>query len=188
MRAVLDACVLYPTVLREILADAAGAGLYMPVWSARILDEWRRAAARQGLDAGAEIALLRDRFSQALTAADADAAGLDLPDPADRHVVEAALAAGAPVIVTANLRDFPRGALAAVGVRAIHPDEFLRDLFLAAPQPILAAIEATLRRAEAAGGRMTRAELLRRARLPRLAKSIARLSDDESPARHPTEN
>ena len=54
MRAVLDACVLYPTVLREILADAAGAGLYMPVWSARILDEWRHAAARQGLDAGAD--------------------------------------------------------------------------------------------------------------------------------------
>ena len=177
MRAVLDACVLYPTVLREILADAAGAGLYMPVWSARILDEWRHAAARQGLDAGAEIALLRDRFPHALTAADADAAGLDLPDPADRHVVEAALAASAPVIVTANLRDFPRGALAAVGVRAIHPDEFLRDLFLSHPEAILAAVIATEARARQAGCAMTRKELIRRARLPRLGKALARRPD-----------
>ena len=31
MKAVLDACVLYPTVLREILQGAAAAGLYEPV-------------------------------------------------------------------------------------------------------------------------------------------------------------
>ena len=61
MKAVLDACVLYPTVLREILILAAEAGLYEPVWSDRILAEWRHAAARlgQGEVAGAEIALLR---------------------------------------------------------------------------------------------------------------------------------
>src|SRR5690606_10011196 len=34
VRAVLDACVLYPTVLREILIGAADAGLYAPLWSA----------------------------------------------------------------------------------------------------------------------------------------------------------
>ena len=175
MKAVLDACVLYPTVLREILTDVAGAGLFQPVWSQRILDEWRRAATRQNLDAGVEIALTEARFPQAMTAADADARGLDLPDPADRHVVEAALAAGADRIVTANLRDFPRGALASVGLSAIHPDEFLRDLFLHAPGPILAAIAAAGARARAAGGAMTRRELMRRARLPRLAKAIGRL-------------
>ena len=35
MKAVLDACVLYPTVLREILTDSAAAGLFQPVWSQR---------------------------------------------------------------------------------------------------------------------------------------------------------
>ena len=70
MKAVLDTCVLYPTVLREILIGAADAGLYEPVWSARILAEWRHAAARLGPDgaavAGAEIALLRDLYRQRL--------------------------------------------------------------------------------------------------------------------------
>lgn len=181
MRAVLDACVLYPTVLREILADAAGAGLYRPVWSQRILDEWRLAAQRHGLDAGVEIALLCDRFGDAMVRPDADISGLDLPDPADRHVVEAALSAGADAVVTANLRDFPRRAMAAVGLRAIHPDEFLRDLFLTDPDPILAALRNALGRAHAAGGGMTRPELMRRARLPRLAKAIARLSEPHEP-------
>ncbi|HIC67180.1 MAG TPA: PIN domain-containing protein, partial [Paracoccus sp.] len=74
MRAVLDANILFPTILREILADLGAAGLYDPVWSARILEEWRRAAARLGSDqevvAGAEIALLTDRFPDAIAADD----------------------------------------------------------------------------------------------------------------------
>lgn len=175
MKAVLDACVLYPTVLREILTDSAAAGLFQPVWSQRILDEWRLAAARNDLPAGVEIALLAERFPQASVAADESvAAGLDLPDPADRHVVAAALAAGAGLIITANLRDFPQHSLSAVGLRAVHPDEFLRDLFLSHPKAILAAIVATESRARQAGGEMTRKELIRRARLPRLGKALAR--------------
>lgn len=180
MKAVLDACVLFPTVLREILIEAAGAGLYAPVWSRRILDEWRHAADRQGLAAGVEIALLESRLPAALVVPLGGADGLDLPDPADRHVVEAALAAGAGSIITANLRDFPRSALAAVGLEAIHPDEFLRDLYLRAPEAITAAIAATEARANAAGGTLGRKELLRRARLPRLAKAMARHDDFES--------
>nr|WP_010395769.1 PIN domain-containing protein [Paracoccus sp. TRP] len=175
MKAALDACVLFPTVLREILIDTAAADLFQPVWSSRILDEWRRAAIRQGLEAGAEIALLQSRFPQALAEPGGRMFGLDLPDPADLHVVETALAAGAKVIVTANLRDFPRGTLGAVGLRAIHPDEYLRDLYLRAPEPVSAAVEATEVRARAAGGQMGRKELMRRARLPRLAKAMARL-------------
>ncbi|MTH36255.1 PIN domain-containing protein [Paracoccus limosus] len=172
MKAVLDACVLYPTVLREILTDSAAAGLFQPVWSQRILDEWRLAAARHDLPAGVEIALLNERFPDASVTA--TEAGPDLPDPADRHVVAAALASGAGVIVTANLRDFPRHVLAPLGLRAVHPDEFLRDLFLSHPAEILAAVEATEARAARAGGQMTRKELIRRARLPRLGKAITR--------------
>jgi hypothetical protein len=50
MRVLIDACVLYPTVMREVLIGVAAKGLFTPLWSARILEEWARAAAR--LDAG----------------------------------------------------------------------------------------------------------------------------------------
>jgi predicted nucleic acid-binding protein len=177
MRAVLDACVLFPTVLREILIEAAAEGLYAPFWSRRILDEWRHAADRQGLVAGVEIALLELRIPAAMVVPSGGAEGLDLPDPADRHVIEAALAAGADSIVTANLRDFPQRALAAAGLVAVHPDQFLHDLYLRAPEAVAIAVARTEARARAAGGTLTRKDLLRRARLMRLAKTMERHGD-----------
>ena len=51
---------------------------------------------------------------------------LTLPDPDDRHVLAAAIRAGADLIVTFNLKDFPAGALAPYGIKARHPDEFLQ--------------------------------------------------------------
>ena len=177
MRAVLDAHVLFPTILREILTDLAQAGLYDALWSDRILEESERAAARIGPDAGsvagAEIALLRLRFPQAVQADDGQRAiDLDFPDPADRHVVEAALAGRACLIVTANLRDFPQRMMAALGLRAIHPDAFLLDLHRTDPQAVLRALHAARDRAEAAGGAMSMAEMLKRCRLPRLARAV----------------
>lgn len=54
--------------------------------------------------------------------------GLELPDPKDRHVLAAAICACADVIVTINLRDFPPKAIAAFGIEAQHPDEFILHL------------------------------------------------------------
>jgi len=45
MKAVLDSCVIYPTVMREVLLGVAEAGGYTPLWSPRIIEEWRRAVA-----------------------------------------------------------------------------------------------------------------------------------------------
>ena len=177
MKAVLDACVLYPTVLREILIGAADAGLYDPVWSARILAEWQHAAARLGADqaavAGAEIALLRLARPKAEVADDGSAAaGFDWPDPADRHVAEAALVAGADLIVTANLRDFPHRVLGALGLQAVHPDAFLLDLHRHDPGPVAAIVHAAHGKAAALGGPVPLRDLMARARLPRLAKAL----------------
>lgn len=177
MRAVLDANVLFPTILREILADVAAAGLYDPLWSARILAEWRHAAARLGPDqdavAGAEIALLTARFPDALAPDDGTRAiDLHLPDPADRHVIEAALAGGAAQIVTANLRDFPQHVMAPLGLRAIHPDAFLLDLHARAPEAVATAVQNARDKAARMGGEMTLAAMLKRSRLPRLARTM----------------
>jgi hypothetical protein len=53
--------------------------------------------------------------------------GLKLPDPDDRHVLAAAIKAGAQVIVTRNLKDFPPGDLQPWDVEAKSPDAFVLD-------------------------------------------------------------
>jgi len=63
-----------------------------------------------------------------------------LPDPDDRHVLAAARQANAQVIVTANLRDFPRATLAPHGVEAVHPDDFLQGLADGEPEALLEVI------------------------------------------------
>ena len=40
MRVLIDACVLYPTVMREVVLGVAAQGLFTPRWSPRILEEW----------------------------------------------------------------------------------------------------------------------------------------------------
>lgn len=175
MKAVLDACVLYPTVLREILTGAAAGGAFTPLWSARILEEWARVAARTGVEAVArgEIALLRARFPAA-EVAEGEAQAYDLPDPGDRHVLAAAVAGRADAILTYNLRDFPSRALAPHGLRAVHPDDFLMDLWLAHRAAVEARVEAERAEAERLSGvpQPLRA-LLKRAKLPRLARALA---------------
>jgi hypothetical protein len=53
---------------------------------------------------------------------------LRLPDPDDRHVLAAAIHAGAESIVTFNLKDFPEELTRPHGVNATHPDAFLLQL------------------------------------------------------------
>ena len=101
MRALLDACVLYPTVMRELLLGAAGAGLYTPLWSPRILEEWARAVARNipadAALARSEIALARAAFSEAeITPAPDTEAALALPDRSVDALLARAVPARAP--------------------------------------------------------------------------------------------
>lgn len=39
---VLDACVIYPSLLRDVLIHLGLKGLYQPKWTAIIQDEWQR--------------------------------------------------------------------------------------------------------------------------------------------------
>lgn len=176
MRLVLDACVLYPTVLRELLIGVAARGGFVPLWSARILGEWQHAAARLGPEGAAiasgEIAVLRARWPLAELPADpALEASLSLPDPADTHVLAVAMRGDAEAIVTLNLRDFPRNRLE--GQRALSPDEMLMDLWLQDSALIEGVVAEVQGRTEAISARpQPLRPLLKRAKLPRLGKAL----------------
>jgi hypothetical protein len=68
-------------------------------------------------------------------------ASLSLPDPDDCHVLAAAIHAGADVIVTCNLTDFPAETLARFHIEAQHPDDFLVYLLDQAPGVVCAAVK-----------------------------------------------
>jgi catechol 2,3-dioxygenase-like lactoylglutathione lyase family enzyme len=177
-RVLLDANVLLPRVMRETLLGAAAAGGFAPLWSGRILEEWARAA--RGLGPGAEaaaraeIAALRAAWPGAEVAADPGLeATLALPDPADRHVLAAAIGGAAGVLMTRNRADFPTRTLGRHGVVLRDPDGYLREL-LDGGLDLRAVAEAVRARAEAASGRpQALRALLKRAGMPRLAKALA---------------
>jgi len=178
MKALLDTCVIYPTVMRQMLLGVAVRGGFTPLWSARIVAEWQRAAERLGPEGAAQAALeagwLRRDWPRAeVTWPPALAARLWLPDPADIHVLAAAVAGSADVIVTLNARDFPRGVLAEEGLSRADPDAFLLGLWKADPGRVEAAAAEVLAEARRLSGEPWQMRaLLKKARLPRLAKAL----------------
>ncbi|KGM48757.1 RSP_2648 family PIN domain-containing protein [Pseudooceanicola atlanticus] len=178
MKLLLDACVLYPTVMREVLMGAASAGLYQPLWSERVLEEWARAVARnepgQEVFARGEIASLSAAWPRArVTVPEGMEARLWLPDPADIHVLAAAVAGSADGIVTMNAKDFPRNILAEEGLTRADPDTLLLGFFEAQPEVMRSACDAVLAEARRLSGEdWTMRALMKKARMPRLGKAL----------------
>ena len=142
---ILDACVLYPAPLRDLLLWLALAGVYRPRWTETIHEEWIGSLlkVRPDLDR-ARLERTRDLMNQAVpdclvAGFEGLIAGLSLPDPDDRHVLAAAIHGGAETIVTYNLADFPSETLAAHGIQAQHPDEFIAHFLDIEPVAVCSA-------------------------------------------------
>jgi predicted nucleic acid-binding protein len=130
--AVLDANVLYPQWLRDVLLTLAAMGYYDPVWSQQIIDEMRRNVLHDHPDIDPQhfdtvtIAALRRAFPEAWTDVPATLIAQMDNSPGDRHVLATAVAAAAQLIVTANTADFRSRRFVESGqIRIEDPAEFL---------------------------------------------------------------
>jgi predicted nucleic acid-binding protein len=129
--AVLDACVLYPAPLRDLLLSLASGELFGARWTSLIQAEWVRNLAIKRPELTLDVlnrtvAMMNSAIEDCLVE---DFAwlidSLALPDPDDRHVLAAAIVGHADAIVTFNLKDFPEQAIRAHGIDILHPDDFL---------------------------------------------------------------
>ena len=119
--------------------------LYRARWSNRIHEEWMRNVVKDHADIPREkVERIRDLMD--LHVRDGLVTGyeslidrLTLPDPDDRHVLAAAIHCGADMIVTFNLKDFPKDVLNPYGIEARHPDEFLAYQLEVAPEVLCSA-------------------------------------------------
>jgi hypothetical protein len=116
-------------------------------WSDEIHDEWiRNLLAKEPRLTRARLEATRDLMGRVLPQAKvtgyaARIPAITLPDPGDRHVVAAAIEAGASIIVTWNIRDFPAAELRKHGLRKLTPDVFLTELHDAKPGAVAASVE-----------------------------------------------
>jgi predicted nucleic acid-binding protein len=128
-----DTCSLFPQTLRDTLLRAAAADLCQIHWSGEILEELRRNLQEErGLtDEQVQHLLIQmhTAFPEAMVRGYEPLVPAMTNHPKDRHVLAAAVLAGAQVIVTDNLRDFTSEALSPYGIEARTPDEFLEYLY-----------------------------------------------------------
>lgn len=179
MKCVLDTCVIYPTVMRQMLLGVAAEGIFQPLWSKRIIEEWQRSVVKLGSEGVAQARTEAVMLAQQWPDAEVEwppslETRLWLPDPADVHVLAAAIAGSADLILTLNAKDFPRGVLAEEGVSRADPDTFLLGVFEATPDPVRSVGKAVLEEARRLSGEDWEIRaLLKKARLPRLGKALA---------------
>lgn len=187
--ALLDACVLVPSTLRDLLLQLGTTSAYRPLWSERIESEVERTILRYRESRGYDpqesrsyVTRLRRQMNEALP--DARIEGWESfedavpigPDPNDRHVVAAAVAGRADVIVTLNLKDFCEAVLPN-GVVVQHPDEFLLDLLDLNPALVMDSLEEVAKRSGRKGPKWTIQDLLERLDEQPLSGFVAAVKD-----------
>jgi hypothetical protein len=148
--AFVDACSLADTLRRNLLLTLAEAEFFRLRWSKTVLDETERAIERitskKHTDSAERAARSRSAMERAFE--DAMVENYDsflcacegLPDKGDIHVLAAALATQAQVVVTENLKDFPIGVLRPLNIEARGADTFIADTIALDPGRAVAAI------------------------------------------------
>jgi hypothetical protein len=128
-----------------LLRLAAGPRLFWPKWSDQIMVEVSRTLQENfGLSAQKVIyreSEIRRHFPEAWIDGYEDLIPAMTNHPKDRHVLAAAVRAGAKIVVTYNIKDFPRSSLMPYSIVAQGPSAFLKDLYVAAPTLVMQTLE-----------------------------------------------
>lgn len=145
--AVLDACVLYPALVRDLLLSLAVADLYTAKWTSDIEREWLENLLEDRTDlTRAQLERTCALMSKAIPDSKVEdnerlIPTLTLPDEKDRHVLAAAIRCNADAIVTMNLKDFPPETLDTHGIEVLHPDDFVMNQIELSESDALGAIK-----------------------------------------------
>jgi len=150
-RVVLDACVLAPGNLGDFfLCLAEEPALYLPQWSEEILQEVKRTQVEK-LAWSEDLAnywqkQVREFFPEAMVGDYEKLIPVCENDPKDRHILAAAIRGKSELIVTCNLKHFPKEALDPWDIEAEHPASYLLTLYSMEPGIVVSKIDAIARR------------------------------------------
>lgn len=131
---ILDANVLFPFRVRDVLLTFAHEGLFRARFTEQILDEWTenlielKPSLKDSIHS--QVDIIRRKFDECFVTGHMPLIeGLEMPDENDRHVLAAAIRCSAQVIVTENRRDFPKDLLDEYDVEALGADEMLANTY-----------------------------------------------------------
>lgn len=145
IRAIYDACVLYPAQLRDFLVQLACIGPFDARWTNIIHEEWIRNVLKEHPDLDPKVLQSTRRLMDIAIGGylveghESLIDQLVLPDPDDRHVLAAAIYSGTHMIVTFNLDDFPSKILTPYAVEASHPDDYIGCIIRLSPDMVYIA-------------------------------------------------
>lgn len=142
---ILDANVLFPFRVRDVLLTFAHEGLFRARFTDEILDEWTRSilALKPELEDSirSQERALREAFDECFVTGHLPLIeGLVMPDADDRHVLAAAIRCSAQVIVTENKRDFPAMLLEHYDIEVLSADEMLVNTYELFPADAVRAL------------------------------------------------
>ncbi|WP_240616864.1 PIN domain-containing protein [Sphingorhabdus sp. YGSMI21] len=177
----MDACVLYPAPLRDVLIELSATDLYRAKWTAKIHNEWISNLLENRPDLTLQqLERTRDLMNAAVL--DCMVVGyesleeaLELPDPDDRHVLAAAIHSGADAIVTMNLKDFPKEVVEKYDKEILHPDDFLHFQFELSEADFLTSVQRIIGRLK--NPVISAEEYLETLELQGLPKTVSALSE-----------
>lgn len=169
--ALLDSCVLWPSLQRDFLLSLAAEGAYRFVFSESTLSEVETNEELKLIDRGRDLdgsradalhlsSRMRESFADSIVYGWEGLEGTyGLPDPDDEHVLAAAVVGGAGCIVTENMRDFPLDNIPE-GLQIIGAVDFAHETVSMRPDLGAAAVTAWAQRSGRKYAAMSEADFL----------------------------